>query len=80
MPGHVIAMAPPLMNGQISYGDGSPETVSQYARDVSEFLMWAAEPKLEARKYAGFKILIFLLVFAGVMYAVKRKIWSDVHH
>ena len=79
MPGHVIAMAPPLSAGMVSYEDGAPETVSQYATDVAHFLAWASEPTLEARKRTGFKALLFLLVFAGVMYGVKRKIWADVH-
>jgi len=79
MPGHVIAMAPPLSDGIVGYEDGSPETAEQYAYDVVNFLMWAADPYLEQRKKAGLSVLIFLIVFAGVMYAVKRKIWEDVH-
>lgn len=79
MPGHVISMAPPLFDGQVSYSDGSPESVSQYARDVAAFLSWASEPTLEARKYTGLKVLMFLLVFAGVLYAVKKKVWADQH-
>lgn len=78
-PGHVISMAPPLSDGMIAYEDGSPETVEQYAYDVVNFLTWAADPYLEQRKQTGLKVLIFLLAFAGVMYAVKRKIWKDVH-
>ena len=79
MPGHVIAMAPPLSDGQVAYEDGAEETTQQYARDVSEFLVWAAEPDLENRKRTGFNVLFYLLVFAGVMYAYKKKVWSDVH-
>lgn len=79
MAGHVISMAPPLFDGQVSYSDGAPESVSQYSRDVAEFLAWASEPTMEARKYTGLKTLFFLLVFAGVLYAVKRKVWADLH-
>ena len=49
-PGHAIKMAKPLSDGQVTYDDGSPETVAQYAKDVTAFLMWAAEPHMEARK------------------------------
>lgn len=77
--GNVISMAPPLSDGQVTYADGSPQTVSQYARDVTQFLSWAAEPELEVRKRTGIKVLIFLAVFAAVFYAAKRKIWSDLH-
>ena len=79
MPGHVIAMPPPLSDEQISYGDGSPMTVEQYSQDVSHFLNWAAEPELEARKRMGVKVLFFLIIFTGIMYGIKRKIWSDQH-
>lgn len=79
MGGNIIAMAPPLSDGQVDYEDGTPTTVDQYAKDVVHFLNWAAEPELETRKRMGVKVLIFLAVFAFVMYSVKRKIWSDVH-
>ncbi|GAB4236784.1 MAG: cytochrome c1 [Kiloniellaceae bacterium] len=78
-PGHQIAMAAPLFEDGVAYADGTPATVDQMARDVSHFLMWTAEPKLEDRKGMGIKVLIFLVVFTGVLYAAKRKIWSDVH-
>ena len=64
-PGHSIAMPPPLTDGRVEYTDGSPATVDQYSKDVAAFMMWAAEPHLEARKRIGFQVMIFLLVFAG---------------
>lgn len=79
MDGNVIAMPPPLNDGAITYEDGSPQVVSQYAKDVASFLTWAAEPELEHRKAMGVKVLIFLSIFAGIMYAVKRQIWKKVH-
>ena len=79
MPGHVIAMAPPLSDDQVVYEDGTPQTVDQYSKDLVEFLAWAAEPEMEERKRTGIKVIIFLLVFAGIMYGIKKKIWADVH-
>ena len=52
-PGHIITMAAPLADGQISYEDGSPETVEQYAYDIVNFLTWAADPYMEDRKRTG---------------------------
>jgi ubiquinol-cytochrome c reductase cytochrome b/c1 subunit len=78
-PGHRIAMRPPLSDGLVDYSDGSPKTADQYARDVVAFLAWAAEPHLEARKRIGFQVMIFLVVFAGLMYFTKKKIWADAH-
>ncbi len=77
--GNIIAMANPLNDGQVTYEDGTPQTADQYAKDVTHFLAWAAEPEMEQRKQMGVKVLIFLAVFAMIMYAVKRKIWEDVH-
>lgn len=79
MAGHIIAMAPPLVDGQVAYDDNAPQTVDQYAKDVGTFLSWAAEPHMEARKRTGIKVFLFLLVFTGVMYGVKKKIWAKVH-
>ena len=78
-PGHAIKMAKPLSDGQVEYADGAPKTVAQYARDVSAFLYWAAEPKMEERKRTGFNVMIFLIVFAGLMYFTKKKIWAEAH-
>lgn len=78
--GEYIAMAPPLFEGMHAYQDGSPETVDQYARDVSAFMMWAAEPHLEQRKQMGFRVMAFLLIFGGLVYATKRKVWNAVAH
>jgi cytochrome c1 len=77
-PGHWIAMPKPLNDGQVEYTDGTPTTVEQYSKDVSAFLMWAAEPHLDARKRMGFQVMIFLLVFASLMYLTKKKIWKAV--
>jgi len=79
MAGNVIAMAAPLSDGQIAYEDGTSETVEQYSKDISHFLAWAAEPEMEVRKRTGVQVLLFLLVFAGILYGIKKKIWADVH-
>ena len=78
-PGHAIGMPPPLSDGQVTYTDGSPQTLEQYSHDVAAFLMWAAEPKLDQRKQTGLKAVVFLIVFAGLLYALKRRIWAGLH-
>lgn len=79
-PGHQIAMARPINDDQIEYTDGTAATTSQLARDVTTFLAWAAEPEMEERKAMGVKIVLFLLILTVLTYAVKRKVWADVHH
>ncbi len=78
-PGHALSMAPPLMDGQITYADGRSARMDEAARDVVQFLAWASEPHMEQRKQTGMKIVLFLLVFAGIMLVAKRKVWADVH-
>lgn len=78
--GKSLAMPKPLNDGQVTYDDGAPQTIDQYSRDVSAFLMWTAEPHLAERKTIGFRVVIFLLLFIGLVWATKRKIWSDVAH
>jgi ubiquinol-cytochrome c reductase cytochrome b/c1 subunit len=78
-PGHAIKMPKPLSDGQVTYDDGSPATVAQYAKDVATFLMWAAEPHMEARKRLGMQVSVFLLIFTALMYFTKKKIWADAH-
>ncbi|MBC8036695.1 MAG: cytochrome c1 [Rhizobiales bacterium] len=77
--GHWISMAPPLVDGQVTFDDGKPNTVADMARDVSAFLAWTAEPKLEERKSMGFMTMIYLGVLALLLYLVKKKIWARVH-
>ncbi len=79
-PSGAIGMPKPLSDGQVEYTDGTPTTVDQYGRDVAAFLMWAAEPSLNARKRIGFQVMIFLIVFAGLLYFTKKKVWHDVAH
>ncbi|WP_245258434.1 cytochrome c1 [Methylosinus sp. LW4] len=80
MTGHRIGMPPPLSDGVVTYDDGAPQTVDQYAKDIAAFLMWTAEPHLEERKSIGLKIVGFLIVLSFLVYFTKRKIWANVHH
>ena len=72
-------MAAPLDDESVEYTDGTKPTPAQHAKDVTTFLAWAAEPEMEERKRMGIKVLLFLLVLTGMLYAVKRKVWEDLH-
>ncbi len=78
-PGHQIAMPAPIAPDAVTYTDGSPTTIDQLATDVTHFLSWVAEPELEKRKRLGIQVMLFLVVLTGMLYAVKRKVWADVH-
>jgi cytochrome c1 len=78
-PGHQVAMPPPLADGLVQYTDGTKPTLDNYARDVSAFLMWAAEPKLEERHELGARVVIFLVAFCVIMFLAKRTVWARLH-
>jgi ubiquinol-cytochrome c reductase cytochrome c1 subunit len=78
-PGHQIAMPRPLSDGQITFADNSGNNTEQMARDLVTFLSWAANPEMVERKQMGVRIVLFLILLTGLSYAVKRRIWSDVH-
>ncbi|MBO9670820.1 MAG: cytochrome c1, partial [Sphingobium sp.] len=77
-----LAMPPPLTaEGQVTYGEGNPKpTIEQMSQDVSAFLTWAAEPKMEARKATGFAVVIFLLVASVLAFLSYRSIWANKEH
>ena len=78
--GHQIAMANPLSPDIVEYTDGTPATVENYAKDVTAFMMWAAEPKLEKRHQIGFNVMVYLIVLAGLLYVAKRRVWARIEH
>jgi ubiquinol-cytochrome c reductase cytochrome c1 subunit len=78
-PGHQIGMPQPLQDGTVEYTDGTPTNLNQEAHDVVTFLSWAANPETVERKQIGVRVILFLAFMTGITYAVKRRVWSDVH-
>jgi ubiquinol-cytochrome c reductase cytochrome b/c1 subunit len=78
-PGNAIKMPKPISDDQVTYDDGTPQKVENYARDVSAFLMWTAEPHLEARKRLGLQVMVFLILLAGLLYFTKKRVWANAH-
>ncbi len=73
-----IHMPPPLVaDGQVQFADGTKPTVNQMATDVAAFLVWTAEPKLEARHATGITVVLFLLVATVLAYLSYRNIWAE---
>ena len=72
-----LAMAPPLNEGIVSFGDGTKSTVEQMSKDVAAFLVWTAEPKLEKRKQTGLPVLGFLLFATILGFLSYKSIWAD---
>lgn len=77
--GRWIGMGAPLSDGQVTFDDGAPNTVSDMAKDLSAFLAWTADPNMETRKSTGFMVMIYLAVFSVLLYLVKKRVWADQH-
>ncbi len=77
-PGGWIKMPPPLSDGQVTFADGRESTVHNMSEDAAAFLMWTAEPHLNARKQAGFKAVILLGLLASLLYLTNKRLWSSV--
>ena len=78
MYGNKIKMSAPLSDGIIEYSDGTNPSVEQMSKDVTTFLMWAAEPSLEARHQMGFKAIVYLIILTTLVYFSMKRIWSRV--
>ena len=78
-PGHLIAMPQPLYGDDVEYSDGAATSIEAVSADLTQFLMWAAEPKMEVRKRIGVAAVFFLSIFVIFSYLAKRRIWADVH-
>ncbi|MBY0509942.1 MAG: cytochrome c1 [Rhodospirillaceae bacterium] len=79
-PGHQIAMSKQISDGLVTYADGAPNDAASISKDVSAFLHWAAEPKLEARHSTGLRVLLYTLMFTIVAYLFKRRLWKNIPH
>jgi len=77
--GRDISMPPPLRDNAVTYADGTKATLDQEARDVTAFLAWASEPKLEQRHRLGFGVMAFMLLLSGLLYLSYRRVWKDEH-
>ena len=78
MYGNKIKMPKVLEDDLIEYSDGTLVTEEQMAKDVVTFLMWSAEPHLEARHKMGFRAIIYLIILTVLVYFSMKKIWSRV--
>jgi ubiquinol-cytochrome c reductase cytochrome c1 subunit len=80
-PGHQTAMPNPFLggDGMVKYDDETPATIDNYARDVTAFLAWAADPNLEARKRMGLMVVLYMALTALLLGLAKRRIWRELH-
>ena len=78
MPGNKIKMPAVLSDGLLDYSDGTEATVEQMAKDIATFLSWTSEPSLEARHKMGFKVILYLIALAILIYFSMRRLWLRI--
>jgi cytochrome c1 len=78
-PGHLTSMPNPFTGADTKFDDGTPPTPENYARDVTAFLAWVANPELEERKRLGILVIGYLLITSLLLYFAKKRIWSSAH-
>ena len=76
--GHFTGMKAPLIDNLVDFDDGTEPTIEQMARDVTQFLAWAADPHLEERKRLGVKVVIFLALLTVMFIALKLEVWAHL--
>lgn len=79
-PGRQIAMPQPLSDGAVSYKDGTEPKLENYAKDVTAFLAWTADPTLNQRKRIGWTVMLYLIVTTALLYFGKQRIWAKIKH
>ncbi|HEY9040430.1 MAG TPA: cytochrome c1 [Roseovarius sp.] len=78
VPGSWFSMGQPLWGDDVEYDDGHEATIEAQAEDVAAFLMWTAEPKMMARKYAGLTGVLFLTVLSVLLYLTNKRLWAPI--
>lgn len=76
--GSQIAMGQPIFEDHVEYQDGTVASQEQIAKDITMFLTWVGEPKLEERHAMGLNVLAYLLIFTFILYLSMKKIWAPV--
>lgn len=73
-PGGIINMPKPLTDGEVIWATQThiPQTEEQYARDVTTFLAWVADPQLESRKHQGMYAMGYLAVVLALVVLLQR--------
>jgi len=69
-------MAEPISEGTVEFADGTDATKAQISKDITTFLVWAADPHLEARHKMGFKVFFYLIILITLVYLSKQKTWA----
>ena len=79
-PGGWISMAPPLYGEDVEFADGNKNDLENLSEDISAFLMWTAEPKLNDRKRAGLVGVLILGFLTLMLFLANKALWRPIKY
>ena len=59
-------------------GSVTAEQYDEFVRDTVNFLQYVSDPSQVQREGLGIWVILFLLMFTGVAYLLKKEYWKDV--
>lgn len=63
----------------LSRGSMTPEQFDGFVRDTVNFLDYVGDPSQVVRRSIGLWVVLFLLLFTGFAWLLKKEYWKDVH-
>ncbi|MEX0285054.1 MAG: cytochrome c1, partial [Paracoccaceae bacterium] len=57
---------------------GHSNDLQHLSDDIAAFRMWSAEPKIRARKRAGFVGVLILSLLSVLLYLTNKRLWAGV--
>jgi len=79
-PGGWISMSPPLYGEDVEFADGHKNDLEHLSEDITAFLMWTAEPKLNDRKRAGLVGVLILSFLTLMLFLANRALWRPIKY
>ena len=79
-PGGWISMSPPLYGEDVEFADGHKNDLEHLSEDITAFLMWTAEPKLNDRKRAGLVGVLILSFLTLMLFFANRALWRPIKY
>jgi ubiquinol-cytochrome c reductase cytochrome c1 subunit len=59
-------------------GSLTPAQYDEFVRDTVNFLQYVGDPSQVERQSMGVWVVLFLLLFTGIAYMLKKEYWKDV--
>ncbi len=75
---HGIKMPDVFGYADTEVGSDDRAEIEAEVKDLTAFLVWAADPNAEARRSLGVWVIAYLIVLTTLLYFLKKRIWRNV--